>query len=106
MSRHVERYANKPISDGLSIDDEDNIYVTAIEHSAIARIDAKTRDTRLVAQDPLRMRWPNGLSFGPSQYLYWTNSALHYHFGGALIHEYAPFYILRVKVPTGARPGQ
>jgi hypothetical protein len=63
------------------MDNDGAIYVSAFEHSAIARISAD-RSLSLVVQDESRLRWPDGFSFGPDRYVYVTNSALHYKFGG------------------------
>lgn len=67
---------NKPASDGLSIDFNGNIWLTAFEHSAIAVITQKKVIIKVV-QDLKLLRWPDGLSFGPDG-LYISNSVLHY----------------------------
>lgn len=70
----------KPVSDGASSDNNGNIWLTAIEHSAIV-VTTTSGDkllTRKVVEDE-RLRWPDGLSFGPNG-LYITTSALHLKF--------------------------
>jgi sugar lactone lactonase YvrE len=74
LARLVERYSDKPLSDGLSTDIAGGIYITDIEHSAIFRVSTAGGLSTLI-QSP-RMRWPDSLSFGPDGYLYVADSAL------------------------------
>ncbi|MCB1097851.1 MAG: hypothetical protein KDN22_19920 [Verrucomicrobiae bacterium] len=68
----VEVYARKPACDGISIDRDDNIYVTDLSSKAIGVIDAKYRKYRLVVSDPL-FDWPDGLCFGDNRFYFYTN---------------------------------
>ena len=63
------------MSDGISMDLEDNVYISDPEHSAILRLDPQRRLHTLV-KDP-QLRWPDGFSFGPDGWLYVTCSSLH-----------------------------
>ena len=103
-----------PASDGLTSDNEGNIWITAFEHSAIAmaKFNAttglffKTYDTANiinVVQDSKLLQWPDGFSFGPSG-LYITNSNLNnkvaspFDSRDSFFKKYGPFTIL--KIPT------
>ena len=88
-----------PVSDGLTTDDAGNVYVTAFEQAAVARIDAADRALRLVVRHREWLRWPDGFSFGPDGWLYLSNSALHLKFGGADMQAGAPYHIVRMRVP-------
>ena len=105
-------YTEKPASDGLSSDLLGNLWVTCVEHSAIATLHASSKlsmkDSKplmnfaKVVQDKELLRWPDGLSFGPDG-LYITNSALHYKFSSLLsfdindfVKKHGPFHILRI----------
>src|SRR5262249_21797653 len=68
----VEAFAPKPISDGASSDDQDRIYLTDPEHSAVLAVEPDRR-LRTLVKDP-KLRWPDGLSFGPAGPLYVTCS--------------------------------
>jgi len=100
--------AEKPATDGLSIDSAGNIWMTAIEHSALvvaAPFKAKGSPSHLpptftlvkAVQQSSLLRWPDGFSFGPDG-LYVTNSALHLRLSGANMSAHAPYHILRLPL--------
>jgi hypothetical protein len=114
LSAAVEKWADKPATDGLTIDNEGNVYVTAIEHSAVARIEpppatasgSASPKIRLLVQDDALLRWPDGFSFSSDGWVYVTASALHLQFGRENLAKHAPFHVLRFKVDAEAAPGQ
>lgn len=105
LARRVETFAGKTMSDGISMDLEGNVYLTDLEHSAIVRLGPDGRLTTLVEDE--RLRWPDGLSFGPEGWLYVTCSALHQVIGrtAAQIRARAPFQIYRFRPGTRGVPG-
>jgi sugar lactone lactonase YvrE len=84
--------SEKPVTDGLSSDNNGNIWLTVIEHSAIAvAIPAADGSDKMLIRKVIeddRLRWPDGLSFGPSG-LYITTSALHLKFSSGEAAEKA-----------------
>lgn len=74
VSTSVEYIGNKPLNDGLSIDDWGNVYITDVEHHSIMRMDASGGLKTMIQSD--RIRWADGLSYGGDGYLYFTDSAL------------------------------
>jgi sugar lactone lactonase YvrE len=116
---------DKPVSDGLTTDAYDNIYITGVEHGAIylakpfKSFERQSNDVADFAQtefqmvkiveSPKYLRWPDGFSFGPDG-LYVTASGLHINFARlGSIDKFAPFHILRLgrdeleKVMGGSR---
>jgi sugar lactone lactonase YvrE len=105
----VEDYGPKPVSDGISIDREGNIYVTAIEDHAITVLrppgDGERQAT--LVRDP-RLVWPDGLSFGPEGWVYVTDSQLNrvlFHSRRA-IAKLGPHYLYRFRGLADGQPGR
>jgi sugar lactone lactonase YvrE len=105
LSRRVESYADKTMSDGLSMDRSGNVYLTDLEHSAIVRLTPERRLLTLVRDQ--RLRWPDGLSFGPEGRLYVSCSALHQVIGRTpgQVRSKAPFQIFRFRPGEEGIPG-
>jgi len=97
LGKKVEIFGPKPLSDGLSMDLENNIYITDVEHGAILKLGPDKNLTTLI-KDP-RLRWPDGLSFGPDHWLYISDSALQdvMFKGKKHIRSKAPYYIFKFK---------
>ena len=102
----VEEYGPKPNSDGLSSDEDGTIYITDPEHSAILAL-GKDKKLRTLVKDE-RLRWPDGLSWGPDGWLYVTCSALqHVLFRPASsVRANAPYQIYRFKPGPKGQPGR
>jgi len=108
----VEDYGPKPISDGITIDRDDNIYLTAIEDRAVTVLrpraagDEMTRQATMV-RDP-RLVWPDGMSFGPDGWVYVTDSQLNrvlFH-SSRDIAKLGPHYIYRFRALAAGQPGR
>jgi hypothetical protein len=101
---------HRPICDGMSMDLDGRLWLTAFSQSAIViteplfgakSFDNVTSRFLTLVQSSRMLRWPDGFSFGPDG-VYVTNSALHLKFSGDLSSA-APFHIL--KVPLAALKG-
>ena len=106
LAAKVERYGRKPVCDGISIDNDDNIYVTDIANNAIGVID-KSREYRIYIQDE-RLSWPDAFSFGPDGRLYTVTNQLH---RSAALHggeqsAAPPFYIFAFEALAGGVSGR
>ncbi len=106
LAARVEDYAPKTISDGLSTDDRGGVYVTDPEHAAVLLLGPDRRLVTLVKDE--RLRWPDGLSFGPDGWLYVTASALQHvlFVSEAERRAHAPYQIFRFRPGVSAAPGQ
>ena len=69
LGARVEAYADKPFNGGLTIDKNNNLYMTEVGERAIGVIPADTRKyRRLVAAEG--MVWPDGVTFNSDGYMY------------------------------------
>ncbi|MDJ0740080.1 MAG: L-dopachrome tautomerase-related protein [Gammaproteobacteria bacterium] len=102
LAAAVERWADKPISDGIAIDNAGNVYLGDLANNAIGVIDAERRYRRLAAGP--RLSWIDAFSFGPDGGLYAVANQLHrsavLNGGEAAVRP--PFLVLRV---TPLAPG-
>ena len=72
----VEFYANKPVSDGITIDNGGNIYVTDISNNAVGYIDTD-RQYHILHQDSGKFSWSDGFSTTADGKLLVTVNKLH-----------------------------
>jgi sugar lactone lactonase YvrE len=105
VAARVERVADKPLSDGFSIDTDGRVYITDVEHNAIFRLDENSGLRTLVRSD--RIRWPDALSFGPGGWLYVADSALSDVVLQSKEHirSKGPYRIFRVQLDAEGTPG-
>lgn len=102
LETYIETVGTKPLSDGLSMDIEGNVYITDIENGGIARM-SPTGDFVTLVSDS-RVRWADGISFGPDNTIYFTDSAIPSYLTNTLtpisVEEHqvlAPYYIFRFE---------
>jgi sugar lactone lactonase YvrE len=102
----VERYSDKPLSDGLSTDLDGNVYITDVEHGAISIVDTQKNISTLVRSP--KIRWADGLSFGPDGYLYIADSAIPEQIlqTSKHIQSQGPYFIFRLQPGAEGIPGQ
>ena len=106
LAAKVEDFGPKTLSDGMTIDTADTVYLSDPEHSAVVTL-GSDRTLRTLVKDE-RLRWPDGFSFGPDGYLYLTCSALHYVLftSSSITRAHAPYQVFRFKPGTAGVPGQ
>ncbi len=106
LSKKVEIFARKTLTDGLTMDLDGNLYLSDMEHSAILTL-GPDRKLRTLVKDE-KLRWPDGFGFGPDGWLYVSCSALHQVIlkSGEEIRAHAPYQIFRVKPGHAGVPGQ
>ncbi|QPK63629.1 hypothetical protein IVG45_01200 [Methylomonas sp. LL1] len=106
LAKNVERYSDKPISDGISIDENNNIYLGDLANNAIGLIDPK-RQYRQLAQCP-RLSWVDSFSFGVNGQLYAVVNRLHRSatLNGGDDQSKPPYFLLKVKALSAGLPGR
>ena len=76
LRARVQLYSEKPISDGIAIDDADNIYISDITKNAIGVINAERKYT-ILYKDQNKLSWVDGFATGADQRIYATVNQLH-----------------------------
>jgi len=95
LADKVERFSDKPISDGITIDAGNNIYITDITQNAIGVVDPDGA-YRLLYQDEA-LSWADGFGFGPDNYIYVTVNQLQNSpaLSQGIDQSQPPYYLLR-----------
>jgi sugar lactone lactonase YvrE len=106
LAQRVERYSTKPISDGISIDRENNIYLGELAENAIGVIKTDRSYQRL-AQYP-NLSWVDAFSFGPEGKLYAIVNRLHESapLNGGEALSIPPYFLLQVNALAPGMPGR
>jgi len=102
LGARVERFADKPVSDGISIDARGHVYVTDVNNNAMGVSKPDGSYTRLFRDDKL-FSWPDAISAGNRNDFYMVTNQLHRTAvlnAGEDITE-APFHVIRF---TGLGP--
>ncbi len=105
LAGKVETFAEKTMSDGITIDTDGTLYLTDPEHSAIVLL-RQDRTLQTLVKDNL-LRWPDGFSWGPDGWLYVSCSSLHQIIGRApwTFDDHAPYQVYRLKPGGRGVPG-
>ena len=111
LSAKIEFYAKKPYNGGMTIDANNNLYLTEVGNMAIGIIPPDTRQYRAYVSDP-KMIWPDGVSYNADGYMY-SGAAQLIQTGtfqdnatpkGAA-NNAAPYRIYRFKPEAAGTPG-
>lgn len=106
LASRVQRYSDKPISDGITIDKDNNIYLGELAANAIGVISAGRKYRRLAENAGLS--WVDSFSFGPAGQLYAVVNRLHQSatLNGGVLKAKPPFYLIQVKSLAAGLPGR
>ncbi len=107
LAEHVERFGNKPISDGSSVNNAGEIYITDLSNNAIGIVNTNGSYRQLFQDDAL-LRWPDAFSFGPDNWVYVAVNQLH---RGPVLNKgedktEPPFYVIRFRDEAGGVIGR
>lgn len=96
LAARIERYGDRPVCDGITIDGAGHVYITDIGNHAVGVVDP-SGEYRILHRDEQRLVWPDGMSFGPDGYVYVVANQLHlsapFNRGEDLSTK--PYYVLR-----------
>jgi sugar lactone lactonase YvrE len=106
LADRVRRYGEKPVSDGITVDNDGNVYVTELNAGAVGVTRPDGRYERLI--DDERIEWPDGFAAGPDGHIYLTVNQLHRSAPLNRGDETAepPFYIFRFDGVGQVVPGR
>ncbi len=101
LSKRLVRIGLKPPSDGMLVDDQENIFIASVNDGAIGVLNNKGKYATWL-RDPLLL-WPDGLAFGPDHGIYVTVNQLHLApaFNKGEERATPPYMVVRIM---GGRP--
>lgn len=76
LEKRVEIYADKPMSDGITIDENDNVYVTDLENNAVGYI-GKDRQYKILHNSSELLSWSDGFATTANGKIFVTVNKLH-----------------------------
>ncbi|TQV82750.1 hypothetical protein FKG94_08135 [Exilibacterium tricleocarpae] len=102
----AERWSDKPICDGISIDNAGNVYLGDLANNAIGVI-GSDRKYRVLISDP-RLSWVDAFSFGDSGFLYAVVNQLHRSavLNGGESATKPPYLIVKFRPQSGGAIGR
>lgn len=97
LASRVERYSDKPICDGISIDQDNNIYLGDLALNSMGVI--KSDRSYKIIDTEEKLSWIDSFSFGADGYLYFNCDQLHLSapLNGGDNTSKPPYYILRLQ---------
>lgn len=106
LGQRLERYSSKPISDGISIDRDNNLYLGELAENAIGVI-KPDRSYQRLARSP-DLSWVDSFSFGLEGKLYAVVNRLHRSgkLNGGEPPAKPPFFLLWVRSLAPGMPGR
>ena len=106
LAAKVERWSDKPICDGISVDNAGNVYLGDLASNAIGVI-GPDREYRVLIADP-RLSWVDAFSFGQDGYLYTVANQLHRSaiLNGGEAATQLPFLVLKFRPPSAGTVGR
>lgn len=107
LSNRVERYGDKPICDGITVDGAGNVYITAITDNAIGVVN-ETGEYQTLYQDDKLLSWTDGMAFSPDDYIYVTVSQLQNAppLNNGKDSSQPPFYLVRFPALASGTVGR
>ena len=97
LASRVERYSDRPICDGISIDQDNNLYLGDLAANGIGVIKPDRSYQRLITDE--KLAWTDSFSFGADGYLYCNCDQLNMSapLNAGEDTSSPPYYIFRLK---------
>ena len=107
LSNRVERYGDKPICDGITVDGAGNVYITSITENAIGVVD-QTGKYEILYQDDKLLSWTDGMAFSSDNYIYATVTQLQNSppLNNGENDFQPPFYIVKFPALSSGKVGR
>ncbi|MEM9601501.1 MAG: L-dopachrome tautomerase-related protein [Pseudomonadota bacterium] len=107
LLERVERYGDKPISDGSTVDADGNVYITAMADDAIGVV-RPSGEYSVLYQSADALPWPDGFAMGVDGHVYATVNELHRSpvLNGGTLATTGQFKIVRFPALGGAVSGR
>jgi len=96
LAARIERYGDRPVCDGITIDGAGNVYITDLTGYAVGVVDP-AGEYRTLYRDEQLLSWPDGMAFGADGYVYVVANQLHLSpaFNRGEDLSTPPYYVLR-----------
>lgn len=107
LSSKVQRYGDKPICDGITVDGSGNVYITSITDHSIGVVEANG-EYRTLYQDDRLLSWTDGMAFGADNYVYVTANQLQNSapLNSGEDDSEPPFYVVRFPSLASGEAGR
>ncbi|KMQ61385.1 cupin [Chryseobacterium angstadtii] len=98
IGNSIQKFGDKPISDGAATDKSGNHYITNLGGHSISKLDANGQLTELIKDG--RLKWPDNVAVSEDGYLYISVNQLNSTpaFSGEADKGKPPYFIYRVKL--------
>ena len=99
LDMRVKRYAQNIVVDGIVMDHNNNIYLTALEQNAIIRFNNTLTISKILIQDD-RISWPDSVCISPDGFLYFTISQIHRmpQFNNGIDKRQPPYSVFKIDI--------
>jgi len=98
LDDRIERYGDKAVCDGITVDTAGNVYITDMTNNAIG-VTRPSGEYEVIARDDDQFLWPDGFCCGPDGHIYFTVTQLHRAppFNRGTEESYHPFRLFRFE---------
>lgn len=98
LDDRIERYGDKEVCDGITVDTAGNVYVTDMTNNAVG-VTRPSGEYEILARDDEKLLWPDGFCCGPDGHIYVTVTQLHRAppFNRGEEESYHPFELFRFE---------